>query len=197
VFRIENYQRNSAGNQTDRLHSGLMENELLQFNIKNQTFTTKKFQYAASHQEIHVLSSNPIGDLQQNIKAFQSDAANSQHMGLSAHVKVRSDESAYGQFNGVQHKFGHTTAQGRLINQISYSVAMKGDPSLRAGDILDINAPELSATGGGKGYDPLFNGKFIVINVRHQVTDGVSYMTTCDIFRDGPDTAIFANPNGA
>lgn len=196
IFRIEGVQRHNIGNHTERFSHGMMENELMQFNIKDQTFKSNKFQYINSYSDIHVMSNNPVGDLSQNMTAFQSGAANSQFMGLSAHTSVRSDETAFGQFNGTQTKHNYTLAQSRLINQISYTVTMRGDPSILAGDILDIKAPSLSAA-QQRGFDPILNGQFLVVNVRHKVTDGVTYQTICDIFRDGPDQDVFSNPNGA
>jgi hypothetical protein len=78
-------------------------------------------------------------------------------------------------------------AQKNAMNQVSYSFGFGGNSAVKAGDLIDIQAKDLSAK-ELKEMDVLLNGKFLIGNVRHQVLATKQYNTTVDVFKDGYDT---------
>lgn len=188
IFRLNDFTMARIGDHVEKMGTGIFENELMQFDHFNRTITSKKFSYKDSYQDVHILGTNPTVAFDETYDQWVTDPSE-ERIGVRNHTRIRSDDAAYGQFNGLTEKYGHTVAQGRLFNQIQYSGSMFGNSSLRAGDILDVDAPEFAAK-DVKGQDYLANGKFLIVNIRHQVIQGEKYNSFVDCFKEGTDRAM-------
>lgn len=188
IFRLLDFNMCAIGDHVEKMEEGIFENELMQFNHLDRTITSTKFAYKDSYKDVHILGVNPTVQFDDAYKQWVTDPSE-ERMGIRNHTRIRSDDAAYGQFNGLTEKYGHTVAQGRLFNQIQYAASMFGNSALRSGDIIEIDAPEFSSK-DAKGQDYLTNGKFLIMNIRHQVVGGEKYYTFCDVIKEGLDTAL-------
>jgi hypothetical protein len=193
VFRILGFQQLKLGHQATRTAGGLYENELLQFNHFNRNITSSKKNYVDQQQSVQVLRKQPVADLQQVSNNWISDSS-VQTPGLSAMVKIRSDDATVGQQNSYEQKFNAATMQTQLFNQICFSIEVYGNPSIKAGDVIDVDAPELSSA-DNRGKDWVLHGKFLVADVRHRVWRAEHYRTYLTVYADGYDTNIMNGGN--
>lgn len=185
-YRIQDFHHNRIGDHADRLEGGIFENELMQFNVQNQTITSKKFRYKDSYQDVQAIGTKSIVDLKHNYDPWTTPA-DTKAKGSRNFLMTRSDESAYGQQNTIEQKFNNTIASARLFNQISFSFVFLGNPSLNVGDILDVQAPSLTGE-TTPSLDPLMTGKFLVSNLRHRIWGAENFVTIVDCFSDGAIT---------
>jgi hypothetical protein len=190
VFRILGFQQLKLGNQTQRTTGGLYENELVQFNHLNRNITASKKNYVDQQKDVHVLRKQPVADLDHVANTWISDQSSTTR-GLSANLKIRSDDAAIGEQNTYQEKFHASLMQSQLFNQIGFALEIHGNPSIRAGDVIDIDAPELSSV-ASKGKDYVLHGKFLVADVRHRVWQAEQYRTYLTVYTDGYDTNVMA-----
>lgn len=190
IFRILGFQQLKLGHQTDRTAGGLYENELMQFNHLNRNITATKKNYPAEQASVQVLRKQPVADLGSVANNWISDPAITTR-GLASNVKIRSDDAAIGQVNSYQEKYSAATMQSQLFNQIGFALEVHGNPSIRAGDVIDIDAPELSSV-NNKGKDFVLHGKFLIADVRHRVWHAEHYRTYLTVYADGYDTAVMS-----
>ena len=185
IYSIMDFHQNQLGSQHSRIDGGLYQNELMQFDIINREIKSKKYKYSDDYDKIHVIGKNPVTDLQVNYPKWINPET--KNKGTTASLRIRSDETAFGQTNTLEQKYNHTLAQGALFNQISLSMSFFGNPKIRSGDLIDIEAGDLSAK-EQKELDFLLNGKFLIANVRHRIVNAEQYVTHIDVFKDGFDT---------
>jgi hypothetical protein len=192
VFRILNFKQLKLGHQAQKIQGGLYENELMQFNHLNRNINSTKQNYANNASSVAVLRQQPLADLSEVSNTWISDS-DSNVKGLSATLKIRSDDAAIGQQNSYQNKYNQATMQQQLFNQIGFSIEVYGNPAIRAGDILNVNAAELSAK-TNKGQDWVLNGNFLIVDVRHRVWHAEQYRTFMTVYADGYDTNVMSQP---
>lgn len=190
VFRILGFQQLKLGNQTQRTTGGLYENELIQFNHLNRNINGTKQNYVDQQKGVQVLRKQPVADLTQVANTWISDSS-SKIRGNAAHVRFRSDDAAIEQQNTYQEKYHASLMQQQLFNQIGFALEVHGNPSIRAGDVIDIDSPELSSV-DNKGKDWVLHGKFLVADVRHRVWHAEHYRTYLTVYADGYDTNVMA-----
>ena len=187
IYRVMSFRQLKTGSQSEQIKGGMLENEVLEFNVLNRTLVSSRFRYKDKSEDIHILGKNPGRDLETNIDQWVSPE-DSRNSGNAPHVVVRSDETAFNRSNYFTRKYGATKAQKHLFNQICFTLSFHGNPMLRAGDLIEIESPEFSAK-EVKEQDHLFNGKFLIGNVRHRIVGSDQFVTHVDIFKDGYDTA--------
>jgi hypothetical protein len=195
VFRVLGFQQLKLGHQTDRTAGGLYENEIMQFDHLNRNIVSTKKNYSDQQASVQVLRMQPVADLKQVSNTWISDQT-SKVRGLSSNVKIRSNDSAIEQQNSYGEKFNGATMQMQLFNQIGFALELYGNPSIRAGDIIDVDAPELSSA-SNRGKDWVLHGKFLVADVRHRIWHAEHYRTYLTVYADGYDTAVMAGPQNA
>jgi hypothetical protein len=193
VFRVLNVQQLKLGHQATRTAGGLYENEILQFDHLNRNISSTKKNYADQQQAVHVLRQQPVADLNQVSNKWTSDSSVSTP-GLAAMVKVRSNDTAVEQQNSYEQKFNAATMQAQLFNQMGFALEIYGNPGIRAGDIIDVDAPELSSA-ANKGKDWVLHGQFLVADVRHRVYHAEHYRTYLTVYADGFDTNVMNGGN--
>jgi hypothetical protein len=192
VFRVLNFQQLKLGHQQQKIQGGLYENELMQFNHLNRNITSNKQNYANNASAVSVLRQQPVADLSQVSNTWISDSS-SNVKGLSATLKIRSDDATIGQQNSYQQKYNRATMQSQLFNQIGFALELYGNSGMRAGDVINVTAAELSSK-TNKGQDWVLNGNFLVVDVRHRVFHAEQYRTFVTVYADGYDTNVMSQP---
>jgi hypothetical protein len=163
----------------------MIENEIMEFDIKNRSITSSKFSFKDKYKDIALIAANPVVDVKNELEGLEQLAVKAK--GAWAALRVRGNDAAYGETNTYARKHSAMLAQKNAMNQVSYSFGFGGNSAVKAGDLIDIQAKDLSAK-ELKEMDVLLNGKFLIGNVRHQVLATKQYNTTVDVFKDGYDT---------
>lgn len=74
------------------------------------------------------------------------------------------------------------------LAQNMFTAEVYGDPRIAAGDVIEVNLPEVVGTTGPRQADTYLSGYFLVATIQHKLTAD-NYMTTYDLFKNG-----FSNP---
>jgi hypothetical protein len=102
------------------------------------------------------------------------------------HVRTVVSEESYNRVELFGRKYAATQAQRELIGSTCFTMKVHGNPDLRAGDIVEMTVPIMyqNDVRGDNVYDQSFGGKFIVANVRHNITQADAFETYVDLFKD-------------
>lgn len=187
-YRIIDYVHHDISNQNNRM-SGVFENELIQFNHMNRSIKSKVFNYKDEYQNVQLLGKKPVTDLSHNYKDWVTDA-NNNIMGVRSFVVTKSDPSAYGIVNTFADNFHKAVAQHGLFRQINYHLHLNGNAEMRAGDLIQVSANEISGVTQPRP-DALTTGLYLIANLHHAVRVGEVYSTFIDICSDGPSKDIY------
>lgn len=184
-FRIQSYHHNHTSSVSQRLNQGMYENEILEFNLMNRKIVSKKFDYSKQYKDIAVIGTHPVLDLAKNFESFRQKE--SKFRGALSALRVRSNDEGHDQINTYGRKYNAVIAQKNAFNAYSYTLSIYGNPAMRAGDVMTIEAMQRSAE-TEKEADKLLSGKYLVSNVRHRIEGGTRYHTWVDIFKDTLET---------
>lgn len=190
LYRIIQYRQNKIGSNAGRLDSGMYENELMEFNVLGRKITSQKFDFSEQAAKLQLLGANPVVDFANNFEELRQPI--SKIKGAIAALRIRSSEEGYGELNTYGRKHAAMLAQKQMFNQISYTLVLAGNCAIKAGDIINIEAADLSAK-EVKEMDKFLNGAFLVGNVRHRVSKTSEFATVVDVFKDGFDTEYKPN----
>jgi hypothetical protein len=188
LIKIQHYSQLKAGSQTERINSGMFENEIVEVDFLSRTFGSKKFSYEKAGDQLRMLGQGDIVDKANNVKDFVNESA-STIRGLSNLVKWRVADESFDREGTMRDKYGTMVAQKALFNQLIYAVQIFGNPGIKAGDIVDVTSPALSMQGDAPSLDNMFQGRFLVGDVRHRIVNGEQYLTVLNLFKDGFETA--------
>lgn len=182
VYRIISFQQNRMGSNASRLESGMIQNETLEFDILGRKLMTKKFDFAKDAEKLRLMGSATLVANTASVIAEETKAK-----GVTNALKIRSAEEGYGETNTMGRKYGAMMAQKAMFNQLSYTLTLAGNPAIKAGDKIMVEAGALNAD-DVRGMDKFLNGEFLVGNVRHRMVGTREFNTVIDIFKDGYDT---------
>lgn len=180
VNRILSFQQNKIANQISSINDGMIQNEIVSFDIMNRSVS--KSIYDDASESLRLLSDLPYAS---GIYADQIKQGSDMAMDLVySKSKLRSSDSAFGDIDLVGRLYNARTAQKAMFDQLSYTMTMSGNSMLKPGDLIYVNAGGLSAD-DSRELDPMLNGLFLIGNVRHQILGAQEHTTVIDVFKDG------------
>lgn len=186
LYRIISFQQNRIGSNASRLENGMVQNELLEFDLIGRRINSQKFDFSSDRaRAIQLLGTQPLMDRDNNLQGLLRDTGKIR--GALSALKIRSNEEAYDEVNTYQRKHNAVMAQKAMFNQLSYTFTMGGNCALKAGDLLEVEAASLNAM-EERELDMFLNGRFLIGNVRHKVTATKEFITVVDVFKDGMET---------
>ena len=192
--KIQFFQQLKAGSQAERIQAGMYENEVVEFNHVDRSISNTLWKFKEAGDRIAVLAPNPVFDKVNNLAQWVNEQE-TKFRGLSNMVKVRSNDEAYDGVNNYGRKFGSMMAQKAAFNQIIYAVQIFGNTDIKAGDVLDITAPAMKMQSEGGDLDFSLQGRFLVGDVRHRMTNGEQFVTVLNLFKDGYETEYTSEAN--
>jgi hypothetical protein len=187
VFRIISFQQNRIGSNASRLDNGMLENELLEFDVLGRKMSSKRFDFSQQGDSIRLINTSGVMDIANNFEELRGAPADTRARGILGALKIRSSEEGFDETNTYGRKHGSLIAQKTMFNQLSYTFTMGGNPGMKAGDLIVVNAAALSAD-DQRELDPYLNGLFLIANVRHKITAASEFITVIDVFKDGYDS---------
>ena len=184
LSKIQFFAQLKAGSQTERIASGMYENEVIEFNHLSRNITSTKWKLEESGEGLLQLGSALVVDKANNLKQW-TDQTESKIRGLPGLSKFRSADEAFDGVNNFGRKFGSVIAQKAMFNQIIYAIQIFGNTNIKAGDLVDITSPALAMQTDAPELDFSLVGRFLVGDVRHRIVDGEQFITVLNIFKDG------------
>lgn len=75
----------------------------------------------------------------------------------------------------------------KLLSGNITRLLVHGDSGLKAGDVIELQLPDVAGTTGAKPDDPLMSGNYIILRLRHIVTTGPKHehQIACDVAKVG------------
>lgn len=194
LSKIQAFQQLKAGSQAERISAGMYENEVVEFNHVDRSISNTLWKFKEAGDRISVLAPSPVFDRINNLAQWTNEAE-SKIRGLSNLVKFRSSDEAYDGVNNLGRKYGSMMAQKAAFNQIIYAVQIFGNTDIKAGDVLDITAPAMKMQSDSGELDFSLQGRFLVGDVRHRMTNGEQFVTVLNLFKDGYETEYTSEAN--
>lgn len=187
LLKIQHFAQLKAGSQTERIIGGMYENEIVEVDFLSRTFGSKKFSYEKTGDQLRMLGQGDIVDKANNVRDFVNDAETTIR-GLASMVKFRIADEAFDREGSMRDKYGTMVAQKALFNQLIYAVQIFGNPEIKVGDIVDVSAPAMSMQSDAPEMEKMFQGRFLVGDIRHRIVNGEQYVTIMNLFKDGFET---------
>lgn len=181
-WRILTLKRHKVGGHMKKIE-GVVENELVEFDILTRTFKATKFDYKKDYAKAHAVGqSKALPD--KEIEKWQT-ANNSAFFGESTAVRYRSKETAFGlPAFGVDEKHGAALAQRKLLAEPVATISAPGYTELKLGDRIRIDVVEQVGT-TEPSLDKFYAEPFLVGAIRHVLNPNMKHFMVVDLYRDG------------
>ena len=164
-----------------------MKNKTLTFNFISRRVDEQVFNLKEEYKDIIQLGPHLLMD-EEEIDNYVGD--DKRFTDEEQSVFIRCSDEAY---DRTQDFIGSARsvrdAQKSLMNQTVMTVTLHGNPKIRPGDIIDVTINQASGQDRVE-KDFVLSGRFLVGSCAHSVTDVQSYITICDLFKDGYERSI-------
>lgn len=188
-FRLASFKQHKHANLKQRLDSGMLVGEHVEFNMIDRSFSRSTFRFKDSFQDILVTGEFPPFDAEVADRDYVEELGST--FGNSVATTYRHSQEAYGAAEDtISTTNVYDSAQKAGISSIVYSADLMGNSDIRAGDLMEVTAPSLYQNDSANEPDVFFAGKFMIGSVRHVVRDAEEYTTFVDLFKDGYDLPI-------
>jgi hypothetical protein len=145
----------------DKVSSGVVKNEVSAFDIHSKSIETTVFNLG---EKAKTFTATDKKAKLPNSTAFIED--NSKNTAKTFFVpKDTSKGNDY-----IDSLLGSKQAFTTLLNQNAVRVLINGDSYLAAGDLVELNLPEVSGTTEKKTKDTLNSGNYLITKLRHMIT---------------------------
>lgn len=160
VIEHENISRTDS---IETINSGVLQGQSQSFDLLTKKFETKDFNIKSSFNSYKSLDkSNQMIHSKDFISEFGTKGPN-----IYYHMKDSSRSAAY-----IDDMLPSRAAFTTLLNANITRCLVHGDSGLKAGDVITLNLPEVVGTTGTKPLDPLMSGNYIILRLRHILTNG-------------------------
>ena len=173
AYRIEHFKQLQLGSYPALARAGASKAGLSEFNIITGDVTTTL--YSADDQS-------------NNATQLVSSTVSSDDVESPTHIRVQSDLAAYG-FNesADRDKYNITTVQKAMLSQSSLNIQVRGNVALKAGDLIQVEAPIIAGVNRNAQLDPHLSGRYLITTVKHLIPNSQDFITVLDLVREGSD----------
>lgn len=158
---ILRYNHLTKFDSIQKLASGTINNVVESFDVLTKKTELTEFKISEKSQTF--VSTDDKGRIP-NTPAFIDKFTNK----FSKKFYVPKDTSRGNDF--IDSFMGTKSAFSNLLNQNAVRVLINGDSFMSAGDLVELNLPEVSGTTDKKNADTLSSGKYLVTKLRHLIT---------------------------
>lgn len=145
----------------EKLNSGIVVNTVQSFDILTKATETTKFNLSEKAKSFITTDNNArLPNSNEFIEKYSKSAAKKFFM---AKDTSRGDDY-------IHTNIGSKSAYAALLNQNAVRILVYGDNYLAAGDLIELNLPELSGTTEKKINDRNNSGNYLVTKLRHVLT---------------------------
>ena len=182
-------------NYFDLIASGVLRSEIVLIDLVNREVKTptKTFEYEKDGKNIFLLGNNSSIDTSYPVFArnqelnpldLKYDFTPASYIAVS--------ETAWEREDYLEEKYLYARAQRSLLEQTKITIEVYGNPSIKPGDILNLNIPAKSGIDEDEDSKRQ-SGDFIVGAVKHNVK-GTIFQTYVDLYKDAYEKDVL---NGA
>lgn len=184
-FRVLYLSQYEHSNYFELMSSGVLRSEVMLIDLVNRQVKvpTKTFKYEDDNKQIFLLGNNsPIDtsypifarNIELNPLELKYDFTPASYIAVSENAWERDDY--------LEDKYIYARAQRALLEQTKITVEVYGNPSIKPGDIMNLDVPAKSGmTEDEKSTRQC--GDFIVGAVKHNVK-GTIFQTIVDLYKD-------------
>ena len=184
-FRVLYLSQYEHSNYFDLLASGVLRSEIVLIDLVNRQVKTptKTFEYDKDNKNIFLLGNNSAIDTSYPVFArnkelnpldLKYDFTPASYIAVSENAWERDDY--------LEEKYLYARAQKSLLEQTKITIEVYGNPSIKPGDILNLNVPAKSGITEDEDSNRQ-SGDFIVGAVKHNVK-GTIFQTYVDLYKD-------------
>lgn len=186
-FRIKEFIHHNSIDQRKNVANGLLKNKTVVFNPISRTVDETIFNLKEEYKDIIQLGPHLLMD-NEEIDNYVDEDNRFTDEEQSLFVRC-SDESYDKPQDYISSARPVRQAQKLLMNQTVMTITLYGNPRIKPGDIIELDVNQ-AAGDSSQEKDFVLSGKFIVGSCVHSITDLNSYVTICDIFKDGYERSI-------
>lgn len=158
---IINYQHLGRFDTVNKLQRGLLNTEVQSFDILTKTLTTDS--YSLSENARLFPSVDKKGKLPNTTEFITKYEKTAPSRFVVPKDTARGDDY-------IHSTLGLKNTYSLLLNQNVIRILVPGDNYLSAGDVIEVNLPEVSGTTEKKTKDRLSSGNYLVTKLRHNIT---------------------------
>lgn len=179
-------QINKRYSTMEKFISGFYENEWYEIDIANKRVNNT--QTSVPDEPKETIEKHSL-----NTKKYLDDAKiKNENKGTKTRVRYK-----VGQNGGddpstktyYEEKFGEGVRSQTALSQIHITIAVPGHTSVNAGDMVEIELPEMHGFNHVK-EDEYISGKYLVVDIKHTLTVGENHYMTLNLSRDSFATKI-------
>lgn len=180
--RIEEHEIKTSNDTRRKVAKGAIENQISTFDPIRRTFTESRFNLKESSRDILLLGENLVMD-ETELDNLVGEEDRVTDRVLCEFFKC--SQRAYdAEEDYVELNHSATAAQLEMINQQVVSIRVPGNPRIKPGDRIIINAQIAGAT-SERETDVFLSGRYLVGSAAHTVIDAADYGTVFDLYKDG------------
>lgn len=164
AFRnILNYEHVGKFNSIEKINDGVVSNVVESFDVLSKGLDVTEFKLAEKAKTFTTTESkSKLPNTPAFIEKYTSRASKNFFMSKDSSKGVDFVDD----FTGSKHSYL------QLLGQNATRVLINGDNYMAAGDLIELNLPEVSGTTEVKTKDRLNSGNYLVTRLRHIITSG-------------------------
>ena len=201
----------------EKLKMGYFESQVNVYDFINHKINTSNWDFQSNYQKSNAMGAADASGLSypENTEAFIEFAttnavkAPSSNTANSTPISLDTSNKFFKRFlipkdlsTGTQDTFTDSIYPNRLsyftrLNQQVWSVNTIGDPLIVAGDIINVNVPEVTGTDdkhSGEGLDKLTSGYYLIGSIQHKFTL-TTYGTSMDLYKNAYGALVNSTDN--
>jgi|688.fasta_scaffold58616_3 hypothetical protein len=184
-FRVLYLSQYEHSNYFDLIASGVLRSEIMLIDLINREVKTptKTFKYEDDNKNIFLLGNNSAIDTSYPIfaKNKELNPLNLKYDFTPASY-IAVSENAWERDDYLEEKYLYARAQRSLLEQTKITIEVYGNPSIKPGDILNLNVPAKSGIIEDEDSNRQ-SGDFIVGAVKHNIAGSI-FQTYVDLYKD-------------
>lgn len=190
---ITNIVNNKRYSSIEKIAGGYYQNELFEISLLQKAYNSTPTELKDRNDNRFALGPYPL-NTKEYIKYVKNDVEKTEYSN-----RIRYIINNYKDFDdggrsqpGYRYKFGNATKYMYALNQIDLTITVPANMSIKAGDIIYCDIPEIYGF-QVQEKDKYLSGLFMVTEVKQVIGAGERAMTSLRINKDGYLNSLFEN----
>lgn len=180
--KINVFSSKKRFNTLRKFRDGLLDSELVQFDIITKKQTSTKYRYRDMFDKVEHIDDRSSGKLltdrflQQHESKSQFDATRAEYSYL---IKDSSKKTS-----NISRSYGFRQMYFASLQQNLLTAVLPGNPLLRSGQIIKVDVPIFSGTTDGLQNDNYMSDNFLITSTKTVITGESAYSIIVDLCKD-------------
>lgn len=190
-FRIQHFEQPNFGNRADLVENGVLENEVVLFDILNRRVLSYDFVFEEDKKDILLLGKHASADYNTLSNELSGYSKQRSSFDNKVNVSYFPAEESFERIEWRDKKHSSSRAQLELLRQNKITIKILGNHELLAGDVLKLIVPAKYFTDGeADEEDKRYTGEYLVAAVRHDIAIGENFFTIVDLYKDALELKV-------